>query len=164
MAHGFIDPKDYPFKSFCDKYKHQDTDESRHLIQPIHHIIDKDFKGQEHLYCDKEQLCPLGKYRRPKKLIEAESRGFASVAEMDMADKKAEEDKKVQEVDDLKKQVASLEKKAKEDAQQKEIDDLKKQVASLAIVVPNQEVDDLKKQLETLTTIIEKIPAKYRGV
>ena len=101
MAHGFIDPKDYPFKSFCDKYKHLDTDDSRHLIKPIHHIIDKDFKGQEHLYCDKEQLCPLGKYRRPKRLIEAESRGFASVAEMDMADKKAEEEAKRKEVDDL---------------------------------------------------------------
>jgi len=109
MAHGFIDPKDYPFKSFCDKYKHLDTDDSRHLIKPIHHIIDKDFKGQEHLYCDKEQLCPLGKYRRPKRLIEAESRGFASVAEMDMADKKAEEDAKQKKVEQQQRKLDELE-------------------------------------------------------
>jgi len=108
MAHGFIDPKDYPFKTFHDECKHLDTDESRHLIQPIHHIIDKDFKGQEQKFCDKSQLCPLGKYRRPKRLIEAESRGFTSVAEMDSADKKAEqsraslvENMKQREVDDL---------------------------------------------------------------
>jgi hypothetical protein len=103
-----IDPKDYPFKKFHDEQKHLDTDESRHLIKPVVHIIDQDLKGQEHQFCDKEQLCPLGKFRRPKKLIEAEQRGFANVKEMCDADKKVEEDAKKSEVDDLKKQLAVL--------------------------------------------------------
>ena len=102
------DPKDYAFKKFIDEQKHLDTDELRHKIKPIVHIIDRDFKGKEHLFCDKSQLCPEGKYRRPKKLMEAERRGFKSVAEMDMADKKAEDDKKLQESADLKKQIADL--------------------------------------------------------
>ena len=103
-----IDPKDYPFKKFIDEHKHLDTDELRTTIKPICHIIDQDFKGEEHLYCDKEQRNAEGKFRRPKRLAEAERRGFKSVAEMDMADKKAEEDKKLQESADLKKQVADL--------------------------------------------------------
>lgn len=102
------DPKDYAFKKFIDEQKHLDTDELRHKIKPIVHIIDRDFKGKEHLFCDKSQLCPEGKFRRPKKLMEAERRGFKSVAEMDIADKKAEDDKKLQESADLKKQIADL--------------------------------------------------------
>jgi hypothetical protein len=116
-----IDPKDYPFKRFIDEQKHLDTDELRHLIKPVVHIIDQDFKGQEHLYCDKSQLCPLGKFRRPKILVEAEKRGFASVADMVEADKKAEEDKK----------------KAIEDAKQKQIDDLQEMVKILMAKVQN---------------------------
>jgi len=112
---GLIDPKDYPFQKYIDEQKHLDTDESRHLIKPVVHVIAQDFKGEEHLYCDKEQLCPLGKYRRPKKMMEAESKGFASVADMMEANKKAEEDAK--------------EKKAEQ--QQKEIDDLKEMVKAL---------------------------------
>ena len=104
---GFIDPKDYPFKKWIDECKHLDCDEHRHTIKPIKvHIAD--MVGEEHRYCDKSQLCPEGKFRRPKKLMEAERRGFKSVAEMDMADKKAEDDKKLQESADLKKQIADL--------------------------------------------------------
>ena len=104
---GFIDPKDYPFKKWIDEQKHLDCDEHRHTIKPIRvHIAD--IVGEEHRYCDKSQLCPEGKYRRPKKLMEAERRGFKSVMEMDNADKKAEEDKKAKEADDLKKQIADL--------------------------------------------------------
>jgi hypothetical protein len=114
-----IDLKDYPFNKFIDEQKHLDTDELRHTIKPVIHIIDKDFKGEEHKFCDKEQLCPLGKYRRPKRLIEAEGRGFASVMEMVEADKKAEEDKK----------------QKQNDAQQKEIDDLKEVVRQLMVRV-----------------------------
>ena len=99
------DPEDYTFKKFIDECKHLDCDEHRHQIKPIVHIIDRDFKGEEHLFCDKSQLCPEGKYRRPKKLMEAERRGFTSVAEMDMADKKAEEDKKVKEAENMKKRL-----------------------------------------------------------
>jgi hypothetical protein len=84
----------YPYQKYIDERKHLDTDELRHTMKPIIHIVDKDFKGQEHKFCDKEQLCPLGKFRRPKKMMEAEARGFASVVEMDMADKKAVEDAK----------------------------------------------------------------------
>jgi hypothetical protein len=114
-----IDLKDYPFNKFIDEQKHLDTDELRHTIKPVIHVIDNDFKGEEHKFCDKEQLCPLGKYRRPKRLIEAERRGFASVMEMMEADKKAEEDAK----------------QKQNDAQQKEIDDLKEVVRQLMVRV-----------------------------
>lgn len=96
-----IDPKDYPFQKFYDDQKHLDTDDLRHTIKPVIHVIAKDFKGEEHLFCDKEQRCPLGKFRRPKILVEAERRGFASAVEMVEADKKAEEEKKQKEIDDL---------------------------------------------------------------
>jgi hypothetical protein len=113
---GFIDPKDYPFKKFIDEQKHLDTDELRHTIKSINHKVDEHFKGEEHLFCDKEQLNAEGKFRRPKKLIEAESRGFTSVADMMDADKKAEEDSKAKVVTD----------------QKAELDDLKKQLSTLA--------------------------------
>jgi hypothetical protein len=96
-----IDPNDYPFKKFIDQQKHLDTDELRHTIKPIRHKIDEDCKTEEHKYCDKEQLDGSGKWRRPKIMIEAERRGFKSVSDMVEADKKAEEDKKVKEVSDL---------------------------------------------------------------
>ena len=92
IATGFIDPKDYPFKKFIDEQKHLDTDELRHTIKTVHHHIETDFKGQEHLFCDKSQLDAEGKFRRPKILVESERRGFASVLEMYEADKKAKED------------------------------------------------------------------------
>lgn len=96
-----IDPKDYPFQKFYEEQKHLDTDELRHTIKPTIFVIDKDFKGEEHLYCHKDQLCPLGKYRRPKHVIETERRGFTSGLEMVEADKKAEEEKKQKEIEDL---------------------------------------------------------------
>lgn len=98
----------YAYQKYIDEQKHLDTDELRHTMKTICHVVVEDFKGEEHKFCDKEQLCPLGKFRRPKKMMEAESKGFASVADMMEAEKKAEEDKKVQEVDDLKKQLATL--------------------------------------------------------
>jgi hypothetical protein len=101
-----IDPKDYPFRNHIEQNAHLDTDELRHTIQPIIQIIDKDFKGKEHQFCDKEQLCPLGKYRRPKLLVEAESKGFTSSLEMMEADKKAKEDAKQKEMDELKRIVS----------------------------------------------------------
>jgi hypothetical protein len=110
------DPKDYPFKKFCDEQKHLDCDEHRHKIKPICHVVVQDFKGEEHVFCDKSQRNAEGKFRRPKKLMEAEQRGFKSVAEMVEADKKAEEDKKVKETEDLKKQNSDL---------QKQLDDYK---------------------------------------
>ena len=103
-----IDPKDYPFRHLVEQNAHLDTDELRHTIKPIIQIIDKDFKAKEHQFCDKEQLCPLGKYRRPKLLVEAESKGFTSSLEMEMANRKAEEDKKQKEIDDLKEMVKAL--------------------------------------------------------
>ena len=93
--------ENYPFQKFIDEQKHLDIDELRHTIKPIIHVVAQDFKGEEHRYCDKEQLCPLGKYRHPKILIEAERRGFKSGLEMFEADKKAEEDSKKKEVSDL---------------------------------------------------------------
>jgi hypothetical protein len=91
----------YAFQKYIDENKHMDTDEFRHLMKPICHVIVQDLKGEEHKFCDKEQLCPLGKFRRPKKMMEAEEKGFASVADMMEANKKAEDDKKQKEIDDL---------------------------------------------------------------
>ena len=90
-----IDPKDYPFKKFVDEQKHLDCEEHRNKIKSVVHIIDKDCKGEEHLFCDKSQRNAEGKFRRPKMLMKAEQRGFKSIAEMVEADKKAEEDMKV---------------------------------------------------------------------
>jgi hypothetical protein len=108
-------PTTYAFQQCIDDHKHLDTDEFRHMIKPIVHVIDQDFKGQEHKFCDKSQLCPLGKFRRPKIMIEAESRGFASVYDMIAADKKAEEDTKQKQIEQ----------------QQKEIDELKEMMKAL---------------------------------
>jgi hypothetical protein len=93
--------KDYEFQKYVDEQKHLDTDETRHLMKPIVHVIVQDFKGEEHKYCDKQQRNAEGKFRRPKKLIESEQRGFKSVSDMVEADKKAEEDAKAKQVSDL---------------------------------------------------------------
>jgi 2-methylcitrate dehydratase PrpD len=91
----------YAYQKYIDEQKHLDTDELRHTMKPICHVVVQDLKGEEHKFCDKEQLCPLGKFRRPKKMMEAESKGFASVADMMEAEKKAVEDAKQKEMDDL---------------------------------------------------------------
>lgn len=105
----------YAFQKYIDENKHLDTDDLRHTMKPICHVVVQDLKGEEHKFCDKEQLCPLGKFRRPKKMMEAEEKGFASVADMMEAEKKAEEDKKQKKVEQ----------------QQKEIDELKELVRQL---------------------------------
>lgn len=94
-----IDPKDYPFRHHI-----KDNKEGHKCITET---IDEHYKGREHLFCDKEQLRE-GKFRLPKKLQEARDRGFKSVLEMNDANKKAEEEKKASETDDLKKQLADL--------------------------------------------------------
>ena len=114
-----IDPKDYPFQKFIDEQKHLDTDELRHTMKPVIRVIDQDFKGQEHIYCNKSQLCPLGKYRRPKHVIEAEQRGFSSGLEMAAVDKKAKDE------------ADQALKTQQMEQQQKEIDDLKQQLAAV---------------------------------
>ena len=87
-----IDPKDYPFKKIIDEQAHLDTDELRHTIKTVSHHIETDFKGQEHLFCDKSQLDADGNWRRPKIMIQAEQRGFKTPIDMMDADKKAKED------------------------------------------------------------------------
>jgi len=94
----------YPFQKWIDEQKHLDTDEFRHLIKPVIHHIPTDFAGMEHLYCDPSQLDANGKFIRPKLVIEAEQRGFATFTEMIEADKKAQEDEKQQQIDLLLKQ------------------------------------------------------------
>lgn len=108
------DLKDYAFKKIVDEHKHLDTDELRHQIKPIIHIIDRDCKGEEHLFCDKSQRNAEGKFRRPKKLIEAERRGFKSVAEMDMADKKESDEKERKDKEALIQRSVILENHARE--------------------------------------------------
>ncbi len=107
--------ENYPFQKYIDEQKHLDTDEHRHLIKPITHVINEDFKGEEHKYCDKSQLCPLGKYRKPKIVLEAAQKGFKSFTEMlefnkklEEENKKLEEDKKQNEIDELKDMVKLL--------------------------------------------------------
>lgn len=110
------DPKQYKYRTKeHDEMDALDTDEKRHLIKPIIRHITEDYKGKEHLFCDPDQLDAEGKYRRPKKILEAERRGFKTVMEMMEADKKAEEDAK----------------KAKEDARDKELAELKALVQQL---------------------------------
>jgi len=105
----------YAFQKYIDEQKHLDTDELRHTMKPICHVVIQDFKGEEHKFCDKEQLDANGKFRRPKKMMEAESKGFASVADMMEENKKKEEEAKAKvivdqkaELDDLKKQLGAL--------------------------------------------------------
>ena len=93
-----------PFQRFYDEVKHLDTDELRHQIKPRIHVIDQDFKGEEHKYCDPSQLDATGKFRRPKKLVEAEQRGFKNAMEMMEADKVDS----TSEIADLKKKLADL--------------------------------------------------------
>ena len=111
-----IDSKNYPFKKYIDNQKHLDTDDLRHTIKPIAHIIDQDFKGLEHKHCDKSQLCPLGKFRRPKIMVEAEQRGFASAFDMMEADKKGKEEANIKKIEQ----------------QQKEIDELRQMILELS--------------------------------
>lgn len=99
----------YSFQKFIDERKHLDTDELRHTMKPIIHIIDKDFKGKEHLYCDKEQLDSNGKFRRPKIMIEAERRGYDSVSDMMEADKKKDEENKKKEDEQRQNKIKILE-------------------------------------------------------
>jgi len=109
-----IDPKDYPFKKFIDEQKDLDCDEHRHKIKTVIHIIDKDCKGEEHIYCDKSQRDAEGKFRRPKKLMEAERRGFKGVMEMDLADKKDADDKERKDKEALVQRSVILENHARE--------------------------------------------------
>lgn len=108
------DPKDYAFKKFIDEQKHLDTDELRHKIKPIVHIIERDFKGEEHRYCDKSQRNTEGKFRRPKKIMEAERKGFKSVAEMVEADKKEADEKERKDKESLTQRSVILETHARE--------------------------------------------------
>lgn len=94
-----IDPNDYPFRH------HIKDDKEGHKC--IVETIDEHYKGREHLFCDKEQLRD-GKFRLPKKLQEAKTRGFQSVLEMNEADKKKVEEEKEKQTTDLQKQVADL--------------------------------------------------------
>jgi hypothetical protein len=117
------DPKQYRYRTKeHDDMDALDTDDKRHLIRPIIRLITEHHKGEEHLFCDPEQLDTQGKFRRPKIILEAERRGFKTVMEMVEADKKAEEDTQ---------RRASLEKKAKEDARDKELAELKALVQQL---------------------------------
>ena len=100
--------ENYPFQKYIDEQKHLDTDEQRHLIKPIIHIINEDFKGEEHKYCDKSQLCPLGKYRKPKIVLEAAQKGFKSFTEMLEFNKKLEEENKKLEEDNKQKEMLEL--------------------------------------------------------
>lgn len=121
-----IDPETYPFRHHIEANKHLDTDEDRHKIQCIVETINDHYNGREHLFCDKDQLRD-GKFRIPKKLQEAQARGFKTIMEMYEADKKEAD-----------------EKKAKEDqAKSKMIDTLQQQlIDTIATIKTQQEKND----------------------
>ena len=103
------DPKQYRYRTKeHDEMDALDTDEKRHLIRPMIRLITEHHKGEEHLFCDPEQLDAQGKFRRPKLILEAERRGFKTVMEMDEADKKAKEDARDKELAELKALVQQL--------------------------------------------------------
>ena len=116
---GFIDPKDYQFRHLIEEQKHLDTDELRHTIKRSICNVSLEV-GKEHLYCDKEQLNAEGKFRRPKKLQDAERRGFKNVMDMDNADKKERDDKEREDKEALTKRSIILEQHSR---------DLEKQLA-----------------------------------
>ena len=119
------DNQPYPFQKYIDEQKHLDTDETRHLINPIIHIINEDFKGQEHLYCDKSQLDENGNFRQPELVIQAEQRGFKNFTEMLEADKKAAEEFTTKQNDAIQKLI---DKQNTVDLKQQQIDSLQEQV------------------------------------
>jgi hypothetical protein len=148
------DKKDYEFQKYIDGQKHLDTDETRHLIKPIVHVITEDFKGEEHKYCDKEQRNAEGKFRRPKKLIESEQKGFKSVYDMVEADKKAEEDAKKKEVSDLRDFTTK-----QNDVIKKLIDkqDEAKQSLDSLILDSKSRIDKLEETIVQQNLLLEKI-------
>lgn len=96
------DPKQYKYRTKeHDEIDKLDTDEKRQLIKPIIKHITEHHKGEEHLWCDPEQLDAQCKFRRPKIMIEAENRGFKTVMEMVEADKKEKDDARDKELADL---------------------------------------------------------------
>jgi len=101
---GFIDPKDYPYKKYIDEQNHLDCDEHRDKMVTVTVRVE-DQAGEEHLFCDKSQLDAEGKFRRPKKLIEAERRGFKGVAEMDQADQAAKEERAAKVIEDQRRTI-----------------------------------------------------------
>jgi len=88
------DPTKYPFKAQNDRQAHLDTDELRRTIKPVFSHIPTDFAGQEHLYCDPDQLDSTGAYRTPKVMQQAKARGFSDPIAMYAADQKAAQDAK----------------------------------------------------------------------
>lgn len=114
MSFCKIDTVPFPkiFKQWEEEDKDLDNDDHRYKIK--HRVLKvEDYPGQEHLVCIPSQLNAEGKYRKPKKLMEAERRGFKNVIEMLEADKKAEEDKKVKEQEDMKKRSQIMEEHAR---------------------------------------------------
>ena len=102
------DPIKYPFKAQNDRQAHLDTDELRHTIKPVFSHIPTDFAGQEHLYCDPDQLDVNGAYRTPKAFQQAKARGFSDPIAMNAADLKTAQDAKDAIIADQQAQIATL--------------------------------------------------------
>jgi len=106
-----IDPATYPFKKLMDAQAHLDTDELRHTIKPVFSHIPTDFSGQEHLYCDPDQLDANGAYRTPKVIQQAKARGFSDPIAMNAADLKTAQDAKDATIADQQSQITALQQK-----------------------------------------------------
>ena len=102
------DPTKYPFKAQNDRQAHLDTDELRRTIKPVFSHIPTDFAGQEHLYCDPDQLDANGAYRTPKVMLQAKARGFSDPIAMNAADQKAAQDAKDATITNQQSQITTL--------------------------------------------------------
>jgi len=80
----------------------------RHTIKPVFSHIPTDFAGQEHLYCDPDQLDANGAYRTPKVMQQAKARGFSDPIAMNAADQKAAQDAKDATITDQQSQITAL--------------------------------------------------------
>ena len=98
----------YPFQKYIEEQKHLDTDDLRHQIRPVIHIITQDCVGKEHLYCDKSQRDEKGQFTQPPLEAEMKRRKFSTISEMLNADKKAQEDQTQQQIDSLTQQLSQL--------------------------------------------------------
>jgi len=102
------DPMKYPFKAQNDAQAHLDTDKLRHTIKPVFSHIPTDFAGQEHHYCDPDQLDANGAYRTPKAFQQAKARGFSDPIAMNVADLKTAQDAKDATIADQQAQLTAL--------------------------------------------------------
>jgi hypothetical protein len=104
----FIDPTTYAFRHHIEANKHLNNENDYHQIKPIIEYIDRDYKGQEHRFCDKEQLDAQGSFRIPKALKAAREAGHENVMEHYEAIQRKKKDDDNKASDDFKNQIDKM--------------------------------------------------------